>query len=272
MYKRGTPEYDKWRKSPEYALFCRRVSAAMTGRQHSAETRAKQSAAHMGKHHSAETLAKLTGERNHNYGKHPNKETRGKNSAAHMGERNPFYGKHHSEKTKQKISVANSGKQRSEEFKQKISIANKGKILSAKTRQKMSVAFRGRIVSKKTREKISEALKGRPRPDLRGSNHPNWRGGSSDPYPIGWNHHLREMIRERDKFTCVLCGKAQTTQRHPVHHINYEKDDLRPKNLITLCTTCHSKTNGDRKYWTALFEGVYIPDFPKIRRKNESSC
>ncbi len=81
-----------------------------------------------------------------------------------------------------------------------------------------------------------------------------WLGGISfEPYPPGFNPYLKKKIRERDGCKCVLCDGLE---RLSVHHINYLKDDLRPENLITLCTSCHSKTGGSRDYWEAFLTKV----------------
>jgi hypothetical protein len=85
---------------------------------------------------------------------------------------------------------------------------------------------------------------------LSGENAPNWQGGISfEPYPAEFNAPFRRMIRERDKYTCAVCGKFG---KH-VHHINYNKKDIDPSNCITLCITCHSKTNFNREYWQQYF-------------------
>jgi len=229
VYKRGTPEYDKWRKSPEYDLWRERNSAAKKDKRNP----------NYGKHHSAETRAKMcnawtperrqtrsetqNGERNSFYGKHHSITTRAKMGEALIGERHPMYGKHHSVEARAKIRAAKIGK------------------------------FR----SKETREKHSKAISGE-------YNH-NWLGGISFlPYPMGWHKRLRDAIRKRDNFTCALCGKIQTTRRHSIHHINYDKEDLRPENLVTLCIGCHLKTNHEREYWENLFMMVYVPDFPAM--------
>ena len=39
-----------------------------------------------------------------------------------------------------------------------------------------------------------------------------------------------------------------------VHHIDYDKKNNDPKNLISLCRKCHMKTNKNRKYWTKYFQ------------------
>jgi len=86
--------------------------------------------------------------------------------------------------------------------------------------------------------------------------HPNWLGGISfEPYGIEFNDELKEKIRERDGHICQMpgCNKRENGEAHSVHHINYNKKDNRPENLISLCRSCHQKTNFDRNYWQSYF-------------------
>ena len=84
-----------------------------------------------------------------------------------------------------------------------------------------------------------------------GKNNPNWKGGISDyPYPEEWTEELKTKIRKRDLFVCQLCG---LTGWH-IHHIDYDKDNCLENNLITLCHSCHSKTNFNREVWKKYFE------------------
>lgn len=67
------------------------------------------------------------------------------------------------------------------------------------------------------------------------------------PYTAEFSSMLKRSIRERDGNRCVFC---ESTQRLSVHHINYQKHDCRPDNLLTVCTPCHTKTTfGDRSDW-----------------------
>ena len=80
----------------------------------------------------------------------------------------------------------------------------------------------------------------------------NWQGGKSfEPYALGWNRTFKEQIRHRDGYKCQVCGKpeVESYRKLDVHHIDYDKMNINPKNLITLCQSCHMKTNGNRKYW-----------------------
>jgi len=84
-----------------------------------------------------------------------------------------------------------------------------------------------------------------------GKNAANWRGGISfEPYSINWTQTLKRSIRERDKYTCQICSKNPAIQ---VHHIDYDKKNCNPDNLITLCKGCHSKTSFNREYWIKYF-------------------
>lgn len=73
-------------------------------------------------------------------------------------------------------------------------------------------------------------------------------------YPAGWSHGYRQRIRDRDGNVCALCGNTGGRRKLCVHHINYNRSDIAPANLITLCISCHGKTNFDQSMWQAFFE------------------
>lgn len=88
---------------------------------------------------------------------------------------------------------------------------------------------------------------------IRGKNHPAWRGGSGNKgYPAHWNSKFKKSIRKRDDYTCALCGNYGKQ----VHHIDYIKQNTTPENCITLCRSCHAKTNFNRSRWLLVFEKV----------------
>ncbi len=93
----------------------------------------------------------------------------------------------------------------------------------------------------------------------KGENHiyfNNW--SSKEPYGVDFNRRLKKFIKERDG-DCMLCKvnfedlKILKRQIN-VHHINYDKKCNLPQNLITLCNSCHQKTNFDREIWTKHFQ------------------
>ena len=162
-------------------------------------------------------------------------------------------GFHHTEKTKRKISES-----------------HQGHIVSIETRKKISEAMKknpvrfylGKKLSEKHRKKISRALKGQKHPwanppHYKGEKNPNWKGGISklELYPTDWTDDLKKSIRERDSYICQMCGIHQNELNRElnVHHIDYNKDNLNPDNLISLCQNCHGKTNYNREYWIKFF-------------------
>jgi hypothetical protein len=83
-----------------------------------------------------------------------------------------------------------------------------------------------------------------------------WKGGKSfEPYGIEFNKVLKEEIRKRDKYICQKCRKKQKQLKRKlyIHHIDYNKKNNKPKNLISLCLLCHSKTNFNRNKWKKYF-------------------
>ena len=112
----------------------------------------------------------------------------------------------------------------------------------------------------------------------KGESHPQWQGGISfEPYTTEFNNDLREQIRKRDNYTCQLCGKPQGKYKLSVHHINYIKEDCRPKNLVSLCgrnkgeINCHALTNHNRSSWMAFFTEMMDKRFPSNENETKSS-
>ena len=179
-------------------------------------------------------------------------EAKAKNAAAHLGN-TPW----------------NKGLPQGEEQKHRHSIAMKGRpsplkgILrgkqSAEHVHKRVEGRRGYRHSEETKERIRETnLQTWSTPGVRskvtGSNSPSWRGGISfEPYPTDWTAQLRTIIRNRDGRRCQACRRMDRPL--DVHHIDYDKANLDPRNLISLCHSCHMKTNYRRSYWTNIFGG-----------------
>lgn len=88
---------------------------------------------------------------------------------------------------------------------------------------------------------------------MKKENNPNWQGGISfEDYPDAFSLELKLEILARDKRTCQLCSCAVQRSKYAVHHIDYNKRHNSKSNLITLCRSCHMKTNFNRKHWQAL--------------------
>lgn len=201
------------------------------GKSHSLESRRKMSAALTGRAASDETRRRLS-------------EVKSGNKY--------WLGKYHADETKRKLSEINKGKQLSELTRRRISEAKRGKHLSEETRKKMSFTHKGmpsynkgRCPSEETRRRMSEARKG--------EKNANWRGGIAFlPYCPKFNRELKEQVRERDNRICQLCGIKENGTKLRVHHVHYDKPNCDP-DLISLCHSCHAKTNGNRDFYEDMF-------------------
>lgn len=97
---------------------------------------------------------------------------------------------------------------------------------------------------------------------ITGKNNPVWIDGRSyEGYPLEFNQKLKDQIRKRDNYICS-CG--MTEEEHlivygrvlDVHHIDYDKKNLKENNLISLCTGCNLRANWNRDYWIDYYQKV----------------
>ena len=170
----------------------------------------------------------------------------------YFGKNNPFYGKKHSEKFLKRLSLRNKKRIGKNALHWKGGVSKK---------YKKCIDCGGKLgdyYSVRCRECYDEFKKG--------SNHWNWQGGKSfEPYPLGWNKTFKEQIRYRDGYKCQICGipEIEHGRKLDVHHKDYDKMNIKPENLISLCNSCHIKTNHNREYWKKYFN--------KIREINHES-
>lgn len=102
----------------------------------------------------------------------------------------------------------------------------------------------------------SRQCKGKDQSDRQaGTAHWNWQGGPVLYYGPNWRRQTREA-RKRDNHTCQHCGITETDlgRKLDVHHIKPFRDfgteryqeANRLSNLISLCSSCHLKTEPRR--------------------------
>ena len=137
------------------------------------------------------------------------------------------------------------------------------KATEEKRRRNISLARKEMKFTKEHCDNISKGKKGKPNPkvsvSLRGKireESRNWKGGLSfEPYGIEFNGKLKEVIRKRDKYTCQYCYRNQEEVREKlsIHHIDYDKKNNNPLNLISLCRKCHTKMGANRELWRRYF-------------------
>ncbi len=151
-----------------------------------------------------------------------------------------FKGKHHTDEQKEKIINAN-------------------KLNGNYNRSSKRMRENNPMKDQKQRIKLSIRMK-----KSVGEKSHNWQGGISFlPYSKEFNNKLRLEIRKRDNNTCQECGAIINYYKNlSVHHIDYNKNNNSPNNLICLCVSCHPKTNNNRKKWTKKYQKI-------INLKNE---
>lgn len=205
------------------------------------------------------------------------------------GEKNPFYGRHHTAEAKAKMVAPHIGKPLSEEHKHKISQANIGRVISEKrrvqllgnqfakgkhwrlseeTKRNMPQLFKKgkapwnkgkhniRHLAEEEKEHLRQVMRGNLKCGRSGALNHNWQGGISFvPYTQEFNRQLKALIRMRDAYTCQLCGmpECENLRKLPIHHIDYNKSNSMPANLIALCDSCNAKVNFNRDYWFGYF-------------------
>ena len=98
---------------------------------------------------------------------------------------------------------------------------------------------------------------------FKGEKNPRWLGGLSfEPYGLAFNKDLKEAVKARDGYRCQECFKHQNElftkkgklKKLACHHIDYDKRNNISSNLISLCVSCHTKTNFKREDWTKHFQ------------------
>lgn len=131
-------------------------------------------------------------------------------------------------------------------------------------REKISKALSGRELTEEHKRNLADSLRGKPNPhpdgctcsfhsneptyDMSGENNPRWKGGYEPYYGTSWSN-AREKARERDNYTCQVCGLTENElgQEVDVHHIipffefgvENHKEANSLDNLVCLCRICH---------------------------------
>lgn len=179
------------------------------------------------------------------------------------GSKNPFYGRKHTKESKLRMRISHKGKKLSEDHKKKIGLAGSGskhwnwvggpvKLICLNCKLLYFVTP-SRIKKSKF---CSRYCRGNY---YRGEKSWHWKNGKSfEPYPLGWTKTFKEQIRYRDGYKCQLCGvpEAECRRKLDVHHKDYDKFNIKPENLVSLCHSCHMKTNFSRLYWIRHFSNL----------------
>ncbi len=135
------------------------------------------------------------------------------------------------------------------EVNAKISNALKGRKFTPEHLAKIGMTSRGRVHSLETRAKMSASAH-------KGPDHHAWTGGRGT-YPVGWTGVARR-IRKRDGGSCLICGtnKFAPWKGADIHHLDENKSNLEPNNLVSLCRACHKKVQWHLPKYTPFIRAI----------------
>ena len=147
-----------------------------------------------------------------------------------------------------------------------------GKFRKPETNLKISNSMKGKkhhFFGKKRPEHskfMSKFMLGK----MLGVKNPNWKGGiSCEPYCDVWlDKEYKESIKERDGYMCLNPQCSKFSLRLCLHHINYNKKDCSPNNLITLCNSCNCQANFERLWHKSWYNAIINRRY-KINENNK---
>ena len=145
----------------------------------------------------------------------------------------PEQKKRYSEAAKKRWENMNWTPEMSAKRSEIASRINKGRVLSEKTKQKISDSVTGFKHSDKTKKQMSKTHS-----EMTGELNNNWKGGIA-PYPSGWIE-LSKAIKERDDHQCQQPTCKKKSKILLTHHMDFNKSNNDPSNLITICKSCHA--------------------------------
>ena len=158
-------------------------------------------------------------------------------------------GSKHTKETLEKITVANRKHSQSVIWRLKNLVAVSIRIAALKEKWQDPIFSAQQIEERKARYKNIPNYRERCNPS--GVKNHQWRGGISfDKYGPAFNKTLKLKIRERDGFTCQICGVHESTLKEhlSVHHIDFVKAHNMDSNLVSLCRSCHLKLTPRRSF------------------------
>lgn len=93
-----------------------------------------------------------------------------------------------------------------------------------------------------------------------GEKHYNWKGGiSCEPYCDIWlDREYKQSIKDRDGNRCLnpdCRGNCNHLPLH-IHHIDHNKKNCGPENLITICNSCNTRANSDLEWHKDWYQAI----------------
>jgi len=173
--------------------------------------------------------------------------------------------KHWMKSPKHRKRMSENNYFKTDKFKRWFKENNPSKRLDVKKKQsETKLGNKNPAKRPEVRKKISKTLTGK----YCGPNSPNWKDGRSfEPYCSMWgDKEYKQSIKDRDNNECQNkfdCWK--TNARLHIHHIDSDKKNCRPSNLITVCVSCNARAQGSKKqskqYWINFYQNIMIKKY-----------
>ncbi len=142
-----------------------------------------------------------------------------------------------------------TGRKQTDEHNRNISLGNKGKKRSKEHCKNTSKGMKKYFEDPEALIRASCAQQCIKRED--------WKGFiSQEPYCDVWTKEYKDFIKERDEWKCLNPKCRKTSKTICAHHIDYNKKNCEPWNIITVCMSCNGRANGNRKYWQKFYTNI----------------
>lgn len=237
----------------------KKMSASATGRKLSDETKEKMSISASGKIRTSEHQRKLN---ESHTGKKRSVESRKKmsDSAKKYWKDHPENKEVASKRTTEYYQIDEHKKQQSERLKKYMSDSEHKKRLSEKAKKLWTDNEFKQWYSKRM------VFLHKLHPEWSREHNPNWKNGKSfEKYCPKFNNEFKKNIRKKFQYMCFLCNKLERSNNEKlcIHHIDYNKNSIcngKKWSFVTLCRSCHGKTNHNRWYWFNLLINYWAID------------
>jgi len=82
-------------------------------------------------------------------------------------------------------------------------------------------------------------------------------GKTLEEYCEVWkDKDYKESILERDGYECKNPLCKQNSNKLCGHHIDYDKKNCSPCNVITVCFSCNARANFNREFWQKHYKEI----------------
>ena len=141
--------------------------------------------------------------------------------------------------------------------------SNANKLVPQEVRDKISKSLKGRFPGKKNPfygKKHSDETKIKWLENKRqfGKKNHQWINGCGiEPYCEVWkDKEYKQDIMERDNHKCLNSYCSGVSNNLVLHNIDYNKKNCKPSNLITVCVSCNSRANKDRRWHKSWYRAI----------------